>query len=205
MKKALFILGLVSASMIASGQGTVSFGNRYVFSTSPQTYRPIYGADWNGVIGAGAIGAVANRPAGDAYRVQLWMAIGYNQSESTLQMVTASAARSFLTGANAGYWSGESPKVLQSANWMAGGNAPVTLQVRVWDSTAADWDDATAKGKTRAKSLTFNYTTPAIGNLDPAAGYMENFQSFGFMPEPTTYALGLLGLGMAYIMRRRSN
>lgn len=206
MKKLLLTLAVVGVSAAAFAQGTVNFGNRVTFTTSPagNTARPVYGTDWNGVHGAGATGALANRPAGTAYKSLLYMAIGAGQAEGTLLPTTATAARTFLTAGNAGFWSGETSRPLVTSGATAVQGNTVTLQVRVWDATAADYDAAVAAGKARGKSLTFNYTITTNPTPAPSDFYMENFQSFGLIvPEPTTYALGMLGLGLAWIIRRK--
>lgn len=205
MKKLLLTLALAGVTAASYGQGTVNFGNRVAFLTSPATYRAVYGTDWNGVNGAGATGNIANAPAGTAYKAQLYMAIGASQAEATLLPITATAARTFLTGLNAGMWSTENPKSLITSAGQVNAGQTATLQVRVWDATAVDYTAAVAAGKAAGKSLTFNYTVTTSGTPAPSDFFMEGFQSFGLVlvPEPTTYALGMLGLGLAWIIRRK--
>jgi len=77
-----------------------------------------------------------------------------------------------------------------------------TLQVRVWDSTKFQtFAQAFAAGEFGASSP-FGYTVPDLGST-PNKYYMENLQAFALVPEPSTIALGVLGLAGLLALRRR--
>src|SRR5262249_40094038 len=77
-----------------------------------------------------------------------------------------------------------------------------TLQVRVWDSSRyASWDAALAGGA-YGVSAPFAYSVPDVGSI-PAKYYMENLQAFALIPEPSTIALGVLGVASLLFLRRR--
>ena len=84
-----------------------------------------------------------------------------------------------------------------------GENGTATLQVRVWDITKfQSYDAAKAAGGLTGASAPFAYTVPAAGN-QPDAYYMDNLRGFALVPEPSTIALGVLGLGSLLLFRRR--
>jgi len=67
-----------------------------------------------------------------------------------------------------------------------------TLQVGVLDSS----------GNLLATSAPFSYTPPTSTTPPPSALVMTEFRAFG-VPEPSTIALGVLGLGALVLFRRR--
>lgn len=69
---------------------------------------------------------------------------------------------------------------------------PTTLVVQVVDASGAEL----------ARSLPFAYTPPTALNPPPSDLLMKNFRGF-VVPEPSTVALGVLGLGALLLFRRR--
>ena len=101
-----------------------------------------------------------------------------------------------------GYWvapAGVSP-IFAFPDVAVGGAA--TLQVRVWDSAKFNSYDAAVAGGEYGTSVPFNYTVPAAGST-PDKYYMDNLRAFGVVPEPSTIALGLLGVAGLLFLRRR--
>ena len=93
---------------------------------------------------------------------------------------------------------------IQTINEVAGG-AAVALQVRGWDAASASWDMARIRGE----SAILTYTT---GNPNgfPIPGDPGSLMDAGFkgltlsvVPEPSTIALGLIGLAGLLVSRRR--
>jgi hypothetical protein len=76
------------------------------------------------------------------------------------------------------------------------GTAPgvaTSLEVRIFES---------AGGNLLGSSAPFAYTPPSDPLSPPGAYYMANFRGF-VVPEPSTVALGVLGLGALLLFRRR--
>jgi len=100
------------------------------------------------------------------------------------------------TPAQAGYFTGSS-RVLTGFP----GGTTVTLQVRAWaTATGNSWESAT----TRGESPTLQFT---LGTPPATAPNMVGLQAFNvaplIVPEPSSIALGLLGLGALALIRRR--
>ena len=81
--------------------------------------------------------------------------------------------------------------------------APTTLQVRVWDIQRFEtWEAALAGGGLHGESLPFLYFVPYI--LDhPSLFALNNLRAFAVIPEPSVFGLGLLGVGVWWLLRRR--
>jgi len=187
MKKLLALTSVVLASSAAFADGSVNFNNKDL------TPAPLV----TDASGANLVGT--------NYKAQLYFGAA-NATESSLTAV-ASAAKSFRVATTTlpGTWSGGTATI---AGFSAGDK--VTLQVRVWDSTfGADFATASAAvGAQYGKSALFTYTIPAPTD-PPAALLMTGLTAFQLklntpnVPEPSTLALGALGLG-ALLLRRRN-
>jgi hypothetical protein len=80
------------------------------------------------------------------------------------------------------------------------------LQVRVYNATLfpAGYTAAVAGGGRTGFSTAFDYTVPSGGTPAPNEFWMANFGGFTLVPEPSTIALGVLGLaGLLFIRRRK--
>jgi len=78
------------------------------------------------------------------------------------------------------------------------------MQVRVWDfNRFQSYDAAVAGGGIYGHSEPFQYTITA--NVPPPPGdfLMKNLRGFGLVPEPSTIALGIVGLASLLLLRRR--
>jgi hypothetical protein len=182
---ALFAVTVVAASALAQGQ--VDFQNR-LFNTAGD--RLVYNTLSSG--GAALVGT--------SFVAQLYF--GTQGATSLAPADLAPIRFRAATTTYPGTW-GAAPGYATLAGIAIGQTA--TLQVRVWDSVAypAGYDAAVAGGGVRGASALFDYTVPAAGS-PPASYYMENFTRFNLVPEPSTIALGVLGLaGLLFIRRRK--
>lgn len=177
MKKVLLTAFAVMASLSLFAQGTVTFANNSSLKVM---------LDKND---GSAVAA-----AGSPYVVGLW----YGASGSTAEQLA------FLAG---------SQKNLTSGLFLGGTqNLPspstYTLQVRGWDSTAGDFAAAQAAGKGWGVSGLWTQGTGnpnASPSVPPVAIANSGFTGFTIaVPEPSTIALGLLGLASLFVLRRRS-
>lgn len=106
----------------------------------------------------------------------------------SLTAVTTGPARFRPQGTDpAGTWIGGTRTL---AGFTAG--QTVLLQVRVTDATSPLF----------GRSTLFTYTIPAAGS-PPAAFFMDNFQSFSLVPEPSVIGLAMVGAGALFMLRRR--
>jgi len=97
----------------------------------------------------------------------------------------------------------------------APGSTP-TLTVRAWDTTAGSFANAVTQNKQHGE---LSFTSQPLGGQNPAppppaffapglTGFGNQTTGTGFtmvVPEPSTYALGVLGLGAVAMMRRRKS
>jgi len=115
---------------------------------------------------------------------------------------TGLAAFRVPTTTSKGYWlNGAVGNARTLVGVTAGETA--TLQVRVWDITRfASYAEAVAGGGIYGKSETFTYTVPQPG-APVNETYLNDLRSFQLVPEPSTIALGVLGLGSLFLFRRR--
>jgi len=92
-----------------------------------------------------------------------------------------------------------------------------TFQLRVWDNkggTIATWDQALTAFRAGQTSIGYSplFTVPfslggfgALPNqtLAPNLTGLQSFQLYNNVPEPSTIALGILGAGCLFLLRRR--
>jgi hypothetical protein len=102
----------------------------------------------------------------------------------------------FLTAGGEGYLSA----VEATVPGFATGSSTAQYVVRVWQ-TGQTYATSPINGESAV------FTTGSLGgpvpNNPPALPPDANFASFTLVPEPSTYALGALGLGALAMMRRR--
>lgn len=178
MKKLIVAAALGVFAVGALAQGQFNFGNKNTLATPPIDAR--VGLP-NGEFAAGT-----------AYLAQAYVKLATDPDSSYAPVGTAST---FRTGNNAGY-------IITSAvtTTFAGGTA-VTVQMRAWEASGgASYEAAVAAGKLYGTSNPVNLTVATAPSLPPD---MVGLQSFSLIPEPSTFALGLLGAA-AFFLRRRS-
>jgi len=180
--KALLLVGIISASQ-ALAQGTLTF------STTPTYVKPAGAAVTDQLSGALLTGATS------------WGQLYF----STTQNGTYTAfgtAKNFLTGGGAGFISGGTVLVPGVAE-----GASVWIQLRAWEGAAGSSYETTfsAAGKT-GFSNSINVTLGGPGLTPPAPpATLNGLTGFAIsgVPEPSTIALGLLGVAGMMIRRRK--
>jgi len=197
MKKIFLTVAATVAVLSAYGQGTVNFNtaalNDPTTKITDSTGTPL---------------------SGTAAWAQLYAAAGANQADSTLKAFGTPV--NFRAGVNAGYVQSSGTAggttVNPSVNLLSGtANGAVTVEIRAWLASAGStYEAALASGTGFGKSAPLTITS--TGGGDPAAGppnlpaNLTGIKGFaltgGAVPEPSTIALGILGVG-ALLLRRR--
>ena len=180
---ALFAVTVVAASALA--QGTVNFNNNVWETTTPRRVM-----DFGGVAPL----------VGTDYVAQLYFGTA-GAADDSLTAVGGVARFRVGTTSQPGTWSG-------GTRTLTGITAGQTarLQVRVYNATLfpAGYDAAVAGNGRTGFSTAFDYTVPSGGTPAPNEFWMANFGGFTLVPEPSTIALGVLGLaGLLFIRRRK--
>jgi len=180
MKKLLCIAALMIVAAGAFAQGTVTFANSSAtaITNSATSQRPAVGDILVGLYGS--------------------TSLGLGQNDSSLTLVGAAAV---LT----------SPGRFSDGTRNIGtANSTVTLQVRAWSAAYATYEAAVAAGvggTLLGKSVVWEQATG--GGVNPATAITGTPGVNAFLvtptpvPEPSSIALGLLGLGAVALIRRR--
>jgi hypothetical protein len=124
----------------------------------------------------------------------------YGTSATSLTAHTQPARFRVTTTSQPGTWSGGTRTLTGIANTPG---TQITLQVAVYDNVQyASYAAALAGGGILGTSALFTFTvpTPPPG---PTSFDMINFASFEIVPEPSVIALGLIGAGALFMLRRR--
>lgn len=125
-------------------------------------------------------------PAGAQYMASLW--IGSDAG-------SLSSVASTQINIGGGIFDGGAVTVASFAP-----GASVVAQVRSWDSTTgADWATAAIRGE----SNNINITLGGAGNPPSLPTDLVGLESFQLVPEPSTFALGILGIGAMLVARAR--
>jgi len=228
MKKILLIsAALMLVARAAFSQGEIVFDNRANASGTPGSFpgvvvAPIYDVDpanpsvrksGNTSAGIPMGGATYSGAllAGTGFTATLWArnstAVSGDASANNLALVGQTTMRTSTTGTSAGRVaaSAANARVLDVA---PGTTDRGTFQVRVWDSRGgqiATWDQAlTTPGVKLGYSDLFTVPyalTSGIGTPPNLEG-LQSFQLF-VVPEPSVIALGVLGAGCLFLLRRR--
>lgn len=170
------------ATLSALAQGTVNFNN------SPSAV---------GGAGARVFDIDGTTPAaGAAFLAQLYA----GPTADSLQPI--GAALPFRTGAGAGFVDTASGTTRSIAS--VGLGAVATIQVRAWAvADGATYEAALAANGKRGVSNIITVTTGGAGEPPALPANLTGLTSFTLIiPEPSTIALGLLGVG-ALLLRRR--
>jgi hypothetical protein len=169
-------LGLVAVGALAQGQ--FSFGNKNLAA----------GIDAKATLQGGG------SPEGTAYWAQAYVKLAADPDTS---FAPVGAAVNFRTGANAGYIV---PTILTTT--YAGGTA-VAVEMRAWQASAGtSYESALLAGGFVGKSAPVNLTVTVAPATPPDMVGIASFQ-LAPIPEPSTLALGALGVA-AFLLRRRS-
>jgi len=196
MKKTVAIISFaVAAFAVQAADQTISFNNN-----NQGTPRLV---TWDSTFGALANQGVKNGTAdGASYVAQLFIKNG----DGSLTAVGATANFRAATTSAAGTWSGGT----RTATGVAQGTA-LNLVVRVWDNSVASYDAAkAANNKGFGESAAFAFKDPLSSPPGATDNFMVNFQGFSItqnivsnIPEPSTIALGALGVAGLLFFRRK--
>jgi hypothetical protein len=197
MKKLLFplLLALLGVSPSAFGQGNVVFNN-----FSPNTNFRI----WTNNTTLTASNLMS--PSAGIYTFGLYVG-AVSTPEGSLELVGTVGNG----GLQPGYFSGANPFQLPAPY---GPGTPINFQIRAWSAWAgANWNEALATSAANPSSVALGQST--IGTVTPGStppaplfGTTAGLLSRGFevslpIPEPSSIALGLLGVGAMVLFRRR--
>jgi hypothetical protein len=226
MKKNLLVAALLVSAVSAFAQGTVTFNNRATAGLPAPVVAPIYGVDPNCPTcekhGNTATGAIQPAPAGtQTYGGQLISGTGFtaaiwgvnvNQPDTALAgdttpIATAAFRNAGTTASLLGFWTGSSPAV---PGVVGGGADRAKFIIRVWDNrggTVTTWQQVLADNNIPRGDSGIIRLDAALGLAPsiPAPNMvgLESFQLFTVVPEPSVIALGVLGAGCLFLLRRR--
>jgi hypothetical protein len=182
MKKLLLLSGLMVAALGAHAQGTLVGAN-----FAPGVDAPVTNAMVNPAV----------RAAGSAFNAQLYIGPAGTTSSGLLTTNGVGGAPiPFQSGAGAGYFLGGQRTIEGFA-----AASTITVQVRAWaTANGASWEAAgpLARGESNLIQVTLGGGALPPANLLGLQGF-----AVGVVPEPSSIALGLLGLGAIVLFRRR--
>jgi len=176
MKKILIVAAML-ASLGAYAQGTVNFANIVIANNVRVVDAPVFDVDGT------------TKLAGPGFQAQL--VAGPNAGS----LAVIGTPTGFLTAGGAGYFSGGTRTI---ASVTPGSSA--TLQVQAWNASGgATYANASAKGQSPALTI----ATGGSGTPASLPANMIGLQSFSLVPEPSTIALGAIGLAALFLRRRK--
>jgi hypothetical protein len=188
MKKLLLVAACIVASVGALAQGTILFNNVSAGAVAGKI------TDSDGTTGL----------AGAAFMAQLYAGADANS------LAPVGVALTFRTGAAAGFVDTTSGDATVAIPGVASGTVANVLQVRAWAASGGStYAAAVAAGAHAGESAIFASGGPLGGGGSPPAtpASLANFKGFSLaftaVPEPSTIALGVLGVA-GLLMRRRN-
>jgi len=199
MKKILLLAALIGATVTSFAQGVVNFNNKVA-------------ADVNGPAVDARIfylNGANPAPGGGTLRAALYGAVGSLSSDASLVLLsnptdgqTTVDFRTSPVPAGYGYVNPGSSGSRTIPG--AGFSTTVTLQIRAWDGGYADYATAVTQGAATGKSnlVVIQTTTGPTDQVIPRLVGLTGFTVIP-VPEPSSIALGLLGLGALALIRRR--
>lgn len=213
MKTILFLTLVLSAATLAHGEGLVHFANR-VISPSGNLIAPVYGVNplaphlrlsGNANTNGGTVDYTGCAPLlGTNYIASLWAA-PFEDSlvPADFQQLATTIFRA--QSSSAGYWL--SPTLTPRVPFVTEPDTTINLQVRVWDSRNGlipTWAAALADSTVPiGYSDVFTYLCQPLPAPPQPTYNLQSFNLFVPIPEPSTYALGALGLLASLVAWRR--
>lgn len=211
MKTTLILAASLFVTVGAFGQGTIIFVNNFGGGKAPfydvDPASPTVSKTGNTPLGV-PVGTQVYGGAllsGTGFTAELWGHAGTGQAESAL---TALGQTTFRTGTAAGFLNSVTLTVPGAA--LGGSPAAATFQVRAWNNqggTLTTWAAVLAKpnvgqGKSPLVEVTQLGGTGTPPGPDPNLVGLQSF-SLAAVPEPSSIALGVIGLGTLMFLRRR--
>lgn len=230
MKKILLVSAALMLAHVAFPQGQIFFDNRANPAGTPGSFpgavvAPIYNVDAANPFQKKQGNTSTGVPVGNvtyggsllfndpthSYTATLWArnsaAVTGTDDQNNLALIGTTVMRTTTSGTSAGR------VAALAANPVVPDVAPgtpdrATFQVRVWDSrggTIQTWDQVLADpGIARGYSTLFTvpYSLTSGINTPPNLEGLTSFQLF-IVPEPSVIALGVLGAGCLFLLRRR--
>lgn len=195
MKKLLLSLVLSGVASAAFGQGQLNFASAAAGVNAPATNR-------TALVNSGA-NLTGSRASGAAFLATLYIGPAATVDASLLTTNGFGGAPvAFNTGAQAGYFTGGARVIAGVA-----GGQTITAQIRAWNSAFPSWEAAPASERTAISGLGApNLIQVTLGIVPPGSPTgLVGLQGYeiGGIPEPSSIALGLLGLGAIALFRRR--
>jgi len=190
MKKLLLVAALSVASLGAYAQGYLNFAN--------------IGSGPAGTVNAPITNAATASPPAraDGATVLAMLYVGPAGTIDELLLSTngvQGAPSTFLSGAQAGYFTG-GQRTITGFN----PGQTVTVQVRAWiASHGASWEAAGPGPAFREESNLIQIVLQGAPNVPNNMVGLQSFTIGSIVPEPSSIALGLLGLGAIALFRRR--
>jgi len=216
MKKAivLSILGIAASGISAFGQGAINFGNYAAASYQPVYYNPSASSAPAGLAGKNADTTTTE--------IQLFYALG-NLTGDTQAQFLATATAGVTTFITLGYNGGGSymgnpatssggvggyfaPVEQIIAGWSSG---PVTFLAEAWETAGPNGGATFAASHLSGESALWMETdiVGTAGSPPPTPAFANNPAielTLTSVPEPTTMALGGLGLAALMFFRRKN-
>lgn len=182
MKKLVTLAVCLVSGFTAWAQGTVTFAN-----AAPGVNAPVFDIDGTTRLAAG-------------YAADLWYGpAGITANDvNNVGLISLGLAVPFRTGASAGYFLGG------AVTFPAGTTGPASLQVRAWKLVdGATWAAANAANGGAGVGVS-QVIQAVLVNAPTPPNNMVGLASFNMaVPEPSTFALGALGLAGLVLFRRR--
>jgi hypothetical protein len=233
MKKILLVSAALMLAHGAFSQGTIVFNNRAGSSTTAApgfVIAPIYGPENNDR--TSAVSKSGNTSTGNpmgsqtytgsplfagylggTWTATLWglesSAVTGAKDANNLVLISTTTFRTTTSGNFAGTIN--QPTTAAAVPGVVSGSDRGTFQMRVWDTQGgaiATWDQVLQNPNVmRGVSDIFTVPFSLGGTLSPpnTAPFLQGLQSFNVsvVPEPSTIALGIIGTGCLFLLRRR--